>query len=124
MTASETGGRMEANNELPSFKLENLLSRWKTEKPQRDFFALVCETIGPNKEMYKKLTDEMIAKEAEKRKKEPADPSVRLAVISEIGRSFDKMIYDPVFKIDPKKREVGQASMVVWLDLLREMRDE
>src|SRR3989344_550031 len=124
MTALETGSRGEENNELPSFTLEHLLSRWKTEKPQRDFLALVCETIGQNKKAYKKLTDEMIAKEAGKRKKEPADPGVRLAVIREIGRGFDKIILDPVLKNDPKKERAAQAGMVVWLDLLREMRDE
>ena len=89
---------------------------WRANRG-RDFYAIICETLGNDEAAYEELTNEAIAEGAAQK---PARD--RGEVLRGLLRSMPLVISDPVLQKNSKKMRLAQEGMVTWLNLLKRMQ--
>ncbi|OGH94589.1 MAG: hypothetical protein A2538_00320 [Candidatus Magasanikbacteria bacterium RIFOXYD2_FULL_41_14] len=99
-------------------QLESLCDREKG----RLLEAVVCENLGQDIALYKALMDEMIVRE--QREKNLDFNQAKDVVVRRVLLSLDRVASDPVLSADLTKMEKAHAGMIIWLDLLKQMRSD
>jgi|GEM_PF-6613530 len=84
----------------------------------RDFYAIICETLGEDVTAYEDITQEMIEETA--RRKESTSEQVKSQTARDILRSLQFVINDPELSKDEKRMAAANKGMNTWLQLLKE----